>query len=124
MLSAQCVRKNTVKCDKKESQTILKDRYDKEFTSVCVCNPWKTGTTEQNPYCYNIIYNCEPLSLLNSREEVRRISPESLRLCFTFEEREKVRQILSDAVSVFCRGGQPERRENSYTKGHLKRGVE
>lgn len=113
MTTAGCVHKTIEGCDKKEGKRFLADRYKKEFPTVNYCR-----------YCYNIIYNCEPLSLLNSREEVRRISPESLRLSFTFEEREKVRQILSDAVSVFCRGGQPERRENSYTKGHLKRGVE
>ena len=36
MLSAQCVRKNTQGCDCSEQSMVLKDRYDKEFCSICV----------------------------------------------------------------------------------------
>nr|WP_297884718.1 U32 family peptidase [uncultured Blautia sp.] len=122
MLSAQCVRKNTLKCDKKESQTILKDRYDKEFTSVCVCNPWKTGTTEQNPYCYNIIYNSLPYGLQKERDAVKTLGMSSLRLSFTMESREETEKILQEFTDVYFYGKPAFGRE--FTKGHFKRGAE
>ena len=75
-------------------------------------------------FCYNVIYNCEPLSLLYSSEEVERLSPESLRLCFTTESREEMRRILADYIQVYCRGGFAGKPEGGYTKGHLKRGVQ
>ena len=113
MTTAGCVHKTIEGCDRKQEMRFLVDRYKKEFPTVNYCR-----------YCYNILYNCEPLSLLNSVEEVRRIHPESLRLSFTFESRERVRQVLSDAVFAFCRGKKAERQAGGYTKGHLKRGVE
>ncbi len=36
MLSAQCVRKNTLKCDCNERKMILKDRYEKGFLLLCM----------------------------------------------------------------------------------------
>ena len=57
MESAQCVRKNLLGCDRKESFMVLKDRYGKEFVSACVCDPQKTGNTEKKRYCYNILYS-------------------------------------------------------------------
>ena len=122
MLSAQCVRKNTVKCDKKESQTILKDRYDKEFTSVCVCNPWKTGTTEQNPYCYNIIYNSLPYGLCGEADKVRNLGVSCVRLSFTIESAREAGKILKDFTVAYSGGRISGNYE--FTKGHFKRGAE
>ena len=113
MTTAGCIHKNLEKCDGREVRRTLADRYQKEFPVVNYCR-----------YCYNIIYNCEPLSLLYSREEVARLSPEGLRLCFTMEDREQTRRVLSDFVRVFCHGAESGRPVSGYTKGHLKRGVQ
>lgn len=113
MTTAGCIHKTVEGCDRKAVRRVLTDRYQKEFPVVNCCR-----------YCYNIIYNCEPLSLLYSREEVERLSPESLRLCFTLENREQVRRILSEFVRVYCFGEEMERPASGYTKGHLKRGVQ
>ncbi len=112
MTTAGCVHRNVEGCDRKTVRRVLADRYQKEFPVVNYCR-----------YCYNIIYNCEPLSLLYSREEVERLAPESLRLCFTLENREQVRRILSEFVRVYCFGEEAEKPASGYTKGHLKRGV-
>lgn len=122
MLSAQCVRRNTIKCDKKEGMAVLRDRYDKEFTSVCVCNPWKTGTTEQKPYCYNIIYNSLPYGLQKESAAVKALGMSSLRLSFTLESKKETAKILREFTDVYFYGKPAFGRE--FTKGHFKRGAE
>ena len=113
MTSAGCLHRTVERCDHKETVRMLVDRYKKEFPAVNYCR-----------YCYNVIYNSEPLSLLNNKEEIERIAPESLRLCFTLESRKELRRILKDYVDVFCGGAPGRKPEYSYTKGHLKRGVQ
>lgn len=113
MTTAGCLHKTVEKCDRRSVRRTLTDRYQKEFPVANYCR-----------FCYNVIYNCEPLSLLYSSEEVERLSPESLRLCFTTESREEMRRILTDYIQVYCRGGFAGKPEGGYTKGHLKRGVQ
>ena len=113
MTTAGCIHKNLEKCDRRQARRVLADRYQKEFPVVNYCR-----------YCYNIIYNCEPLSLLYSTEEVKRLAPDSLRLCFTLESREEVRRVLDDFVQAYCHGREKKRPGSGYTKGHLKRGVQ
>lgn len=113
MTTAGCLYKTVEGCDRRPVRRTLADRYQKEFPVANYCR-----------FCYNVIYNCEPLCLLYSQEEVKRLSPDSLRLCFTIESRKETRRILADFVQVFCRGGQAGKPEGGYTKGHLKRGVQ
>jgi putative protease len=113
MVTAGCLHKTVETCDRRECRRSLTDRYQKEFPVMNYCR-----------YCYNMIYNCEPLSLLGSREEVERIGPASLRLCFTMESREEVRQILHGFVEVYRYDKSGIVLNHDFTKGHLKRGVE
>ena len=122
MLSAQCVRKNTFKCDCSEKEAILKDRYEKEFSCQCVCHPWKTGTTEKEEYCYNILYNSIPLGLLKEARKVLRLGVGYLRLNFTTESPQKSNRILQEFLNVYLHNEIPD--EQQYTKGHFKRGAE
>ena len=122
MLSAQCVRKNTLKCDCNERKMILKDRYEKEFSCCCVCHPWKTGTTEKEEYCYNILYNSISFGLLKESQKVRNLGVNCLRLNFTTESPEQSADILQEFLNVYLHGKTPGNQE--YTKGHFKRGAE
>ena len=122
MLSAQCVRKNTFKCDCSEKEAILKDRYEKEFSCQCVCHPWKTGTTEKEEYCYNILYNSIPLGLLKEARKVLRLGVGYLRLNFTTESPQESNRILQEFLNVYLHNEVPD--EQQYTKGHFKRGAE
>lgn len=122
MQSAQCVRKNLLRCDKKESYMILKDRYDKEFSSVCVCDPWKTGNTKEKQYCYNILYNSLPYGLLKEHRQVKGLGAGSMRLMFTMESAEEAAKILEEFTGVYLYGKAPS--ERVFTKGHFKRGAE
>ena len=122
MHSAQCVRKNTTGCNRSEDRLVLKDRYDKAFPVVCYCDPWKTGNTKQTDACYNIIYNSLPYGLVREADNVKELGVSAVRLSFTIENREQVRQILEDFVTVY--GGGTVSREYEFTKGHFKRGAE
>ena len=122
MMSAQCVRKNLSGCDKKQSKMLLRDRYEKIFTSVCYCDPWKMNTTESFSRCYNIIYNSIPFGLLNEKKQVENLNFEGIRLSFTMETAKETAEILKNFIDVYCYGKEASRRE--FTKGHFKRGAE
>lgn len=68
-------------------------------------------------YCYNILYNYVPLYLGDRMEEVYQIGPGRIRLMFTTERQQEVKQILS----AYFEG--KELPEGTYTRGHWKRGI-
>ena len=84
----------------------ITDRYRKTFVVKNECD-----------YCYNVIYNHVPLYLGDRMQEVYDINPGSLRLMFTLEEPEKVKQII--------RSYEEERTfaEGEFTRGHWKNGI-
>ena len=122
MISAQCVRKNVYGCNHKEEWVDLKDRYDKRFPAVCVCNPWKMENTDIQMPCYNIIYNSIPYGLLKERVQTENLGLSGLRLAFTIEKPEEAVKIFEEFKSVYEDGQNPPKRD--YTKGHFKRGAE
>lgn len=122
MISAQCVRKNVYGCNHKEEWVALRDRYDKRFPAVCVCNPWKMENTETQMPCYNIIYNSIPYGLLKERVQTENLGLSGLRLAFTIEKPEEAVKIFEEFKSVYEDDQNPPKRD--YTKGHFKRGAE
>ncbi|MDO4452865.1 MAG: DUF3656 domain-containing protein [Eubacteriales bacterium] len=113
MISAQCLKKNAIGCNKKKEWLLLKDRKKKRFPVETVCR-----------FCYNVIYNEVPLSLLEEWEEIKRMSPEAVRLCFTTEnvsETEAVTQLFIDHI---FNGETFGKKNQEFTRGHFKRGVE
>ena len=113
MVTANCLHKTLGFCGKQQEIWRLADRYKKEFPVVNECR-----------WCYNVIYNCEPLSLLGNVREVGRISPKSLRLSFIMEDYRQIQYILRQFVEKYCHKGETEALKGSFTRGHLKRGVE
>ena len=106
MVSAGCIQKTTRGCQKKSGQTTITDRYRNPFVVKNECD-----------YCYNILYNYVPLYLGDRMEEVYQIGPGRIRLMFTTERQQEVRQILS----AYFEG--KELPEGTYTRGHWKRGI-
>lgn len=115
MISAQCLHKNTVGCDKKAGVFHLKDRYGKLFPAKNICNA-----------CYNVIYNTSPLVLMHHFSELQRIAPKSVRLSFTIENENQMTQVFSLYRQAFLEKKKvsPEQYFKDYTNGHFKRGVE
>ena len=106
MISAGCIQKTIRGCQKKSGQTTITDRYRNPFVVKNECD-----------YCYNILYNYVPLYLGDRMEEVYQIGPGRIRLMFTTERQQEVRQILS----AYFEG--KELPEGTYTRGHWKRGI-
>ena len=106
MISAGCIQKTTRGCLKKSGQTTITDRYRNPFVVKNECD-----------YCYNILYNYVPLYLGDRMEEVYQIGPGRIRLMFTTERQQEVRQILR----AYFEG--KELPEGTYTRGHWKRGI-
>ena len=107
MTSAQCVHRNSSKCDKCKQITYLRDRYNKLFPVKNMCNE-----------CYNVIYNTLPTMLLNDIAGIKESKIHNLRLMFTVEDAAATREILSYFENPSLQ------RRGEFTNGHYKRGVE
>ncbi|WP_461815819.1 U32 family peptidase [Faecalimonas sp.] len=112
MVSAQCIHKTIGKCTHQSGYTQITDRYNKQFTAKNCCD-----------YCYNIIYNAEPLSLLEQKDDILQLDPRKLRLHFTIENGRETEKILKQFEEVFVKNKEVEEFEKSFTRGHFKRGV-
>ena len=80
MVSAQCQRKNSTGCDRKNSWMTLKDRYGKDFYVKNQCKG-----------CFNEIYNGEPLWLGSEIRKVRRLAPG---ICAFISRKRQERKLL------------------------------
>ena len=106
MVSAGCVHQTLKQCHRQPGQLVLKDRYQKEFPVKNYCRD-----------CYNVIYNSQPLYLLDRLEELNKICLLGYRMMFTTESRQEVLAVLKGWLF-----GQEAKGE--FTRGHWKRGVE
>ena len=119
MISAGCVYKSLKRCRKNEQEALkpegyyrLKDRKNMKFAVKPVCRE-----------CYNVIYNSQPLSLLNMRGQVASLAPGSLRISFTMENAAQVKKVL-DSFEKNYRKNTAVEEFTDFTRGHFKRGVE
>lgn len=119
MISAGCVYKNLKKCRKAEKDLLdprdyyrLRDRKNMKFPVKPVCSE-----------CYNVVYNSQPMSLLNMKEQVEELAPGSLRLSFTLEDDCRTKEVLELFERRYCKN-LPVDELKDFTRGHFKRGVE
>lgn len=119
MTSAGCVYKSLKHCRKGDGRSFgpqdyyqLKDRKNMKFAVKPVCEE-----------CYNIIYNSQPLSLLNMRAQVAALKPASVRLMFTLENSVQTKKVLDSFEKNYCEN-LPVEDFSDFTRGHFKRGVE
>lgn len=118
MVTAGCVRKTTSKCTHSGDTLLLTDRKGVSFADVCYCK-----------YCYNIIYNSLPCSLLDKKEAVKALKPAAVRLSFTVESEQEVKTVLSDlhrywGEGAFSAGKAKQGSITQMTRGHFTRGVQ
>lgn len=106
MTTAGCLHKTLDCCRNREELWYLKDRYHKKFPVKNFCRD-----------CYNIIYNSQPVYLLDRMEELKKTGAGAYRIMFTTEKREEVEQIL-------LQWSGHEKARTDFTRGHWKRGVE
>ncbi len=112
MITAQCLEKNNHSCTKRNAEHVLTDRMGVSFPTRCVC-----------PYCYNIIYNSVPLSLLTEFDTLKKLGFSDIRLQFTTETAAETAGIIRLAVHNL-QAGRTDDIDGDHTKGHFLRGVE
>ena len=116
MVTAQCLKKTLEGCTGRPELLWMRDRKGKDFPVKNHCR-----------FCYNTIYNSSPLSLLADRSLIERLGPSVLRLSFTTEQPERIREVLKafseEFISGTEKGGAPEL-SGEFTRGHFKRGAE
>ena len=119
MISAGCVYKSLKRCRKGEKGVLkpetyyqLKDRKNMKFAVKPVCKE-----------CYNVIFNSQPLSLLNMRSQVASLAPAFLRLSFTLENGVQTKKVLEYFENNYIKNV-PVEELSDFTRGHFKRGVE
>ena len=109
MITANCLAKTAKKCNGKEKDLLLTDRYQHKFPVQTVCR-----------HCYNIIWNCLPLSLHKNLSGYQNCLK---RLQFTTESGRETGQLLDYFLKN--KGALGETFPiKEYTAGHEKRGVE
>ncbi len=101
MVSANCVLKSCGRCGHGNDTAFLIDRMGKRMPVKTYCR-----------YCYNQIYNADPYCVYDLPEEIKGLSPDSVRYDFSSETKEEARRILSGCL--------PE----TFTRGHFRHGVE
>ena len=119
MTSAGCVYKSLKHCRKSDKRSFgpedfyrIKDRKNMKFAVKPVCQE-----------CYNVIYNSQPLSFLNLRDQVAALAPGSLRLSFTMENEVQTKDVLNRFEKNYIHKSRVEEFAD-FTRGHFKRGVE
>jgi len=112
MVSAQCIHKNTVGCDKQPGVTVITDRTDKNLSVENKCT-----------YCYNLIYNPDPMSLAGVWSKVQKLDPAYVRINLTTEGSDEATMIINTFGRAIG-GKQVEDPVESFTRGHFTRGVE
>ncbi|MBE5956843.1 MAG: U32 family peptidase [Lachnospiraceae bacterium] len=113
MVSAQCVTNHTKGCMGNPGYVTMTDRYQKKFYLRRHCS-----------FCYNTIWNGVPLSLQGLKKELEDQRPSSLRLHFTIEKEEEMRQIIRTFYEEWNGLMISKNMRGDFTRGHYKRGIE
>ncbi len=113
MVTAGCLRKNILSCDKKSGLLYLKDRMGKDMPVKNRCK-----------FCYNTILNSLTLSVIGIGESIKRLDAKVLRLMFTTENEKEIKKILKVYINYFINEEECEEPVERFTRGHFKRGIE
>ena len=113
MVTAGCLRKNILSCDKKSGLLYLKDRMGKDMPVKNICK-----------FCYNTILNSLALSVIGIGESIKRLDAKVLRLMFTTENEKEIKKILKVYINYFINEEECEEPIERFTRGHFKRGIE
>lgn len=114
MVTANCIRKTKDACRGQgvSFEDSITDRYQTDFPVQTNCN-----------YCYNVIYNSVPNSLHQNLEQIMKLEGQGLRLDFTTESAEEMKQILNAYAGCLDSGNADFSFIKDYTTGHYKKGA-
>lgn len=111
MTSANCALNTMGYCSKQSESYQLCDRMNNKFMVKCNCM-----------HCYNVMYNCQALSLFKFGYNIINKGYKNIRLSFIDEKSAEVEQIINLAKECFV-----DRKKvldvEKTTRGHYNRGV-
>ncbi|MBR3833513.1 MAG: U32 family peptidase [Lachnospiraceae bacterium] len=118
MVSAQCVVKNKLGCNKSNSIIKIRDDKNNTFYARAVCQE-----------CCNIIYNGVPYMILDQVDFkfLNDIGVDTLKINFTIENKKQVKEVLDYVINFIDEHNSSDIFKNSkykFTSGHFNRGVE
>ena len=124
MITAGCIQKTTTGCDKRKNMAddaVLPagDGQKSRWLQLCDRKGMYFPVQKNCRYCYNIIYNSLPLSLLDLQGELAELKPGAFRLMLTNESPEEAASVLDQLDG---RGGTV--RKSGITRGHFHRGAD
>lgn len=112
MVSSQCLMKTTKGCKETWDITMVRDRRHKEFPVKSCCR-----------FCYNLVYHDRPLCLFTEQEHILALRTGGVRIQFTDEGKDQVREILKLYKDV-CEGqGLTGIDDKLFTRGHFRQGI-
>ena len=116
MISAQCLAKTYGRCRQDHSGMILKDRKGFCFPVSFACD-----------FCYNIIYNSVPESLVSLAGRLKKLNAGGFRFEFTDESPDEAVRLIrafQENCEEASRGdGSSVKEWFEFTRGHFNRGV-
>ncbi|MGX8715439.1 MAG: DUF3656 domain-containing U32 family peptidase, partial [Lachnospiraceae bacterium] len=124
MITAGCIQKTTTGCDKRKNladDAVLPagDGQKSRWLQLCDRKGIYFPVQKNCRYCYNIIYNSLPLSLLDLQGELADLKPGALRLMLTNESQEEAAAVLKQLGGA---GGAVK--QSGITRGHFHRGAD
>lgn len=94
MVSAQCIFRNLYECQKHSEENHSSGRR-KTSPFIFTDDKGHACRVEKHcRYCYNTIYDRETYSLLGEKEQLGKLRPKSIRLAFTWENKEETEKAL------------------------------
>ena len=120
MISANCVRKTAGECRITHDAGILEKGIDRRLTDCYLTDRYKVDfpVLANCMHCMNTIYNSVPLSLHAYLDEIMTSGIQAVRLDFTTESKQEVREI----IAFYAGGG--DNPVSSHTTGHYKKGAQ
>lgn len=100
MVTAQCIRRTSLRCDRRMCVMKLRDRTGAYLPVKNCCT-----------FCYNTVYNSVPVCLFDLKEEIGETAPDFIRYEFTTETAQELERILSGEAPA------------GFTRGHFRKSV-
>ena len=111
MIMKNCPVKAMGKCQNGKDLYQLRDRKGMKFPIICQKD------------CRAQLLNSKPIYTADIIEEIRKAKVDCIRMNFTVETPEECEKVVSAYKNALAGKKQPAMPENTFTRGHLKRGV-
>ncbi len=111
MVMRNCPIKAMGRCQKGKNTYTLRDRKNMEFNLLC-----KEG-------CRVLLINSKPIYIADILDEFIGSGVNAIRLLFTTETEDEVREVLKTYQNALSGERVDKPKDNTFTRGHLKRGV-